>query len=441
MLYTTGEFKKTFQSFATDVFRDMCIGMNQANSNVISYINYENEKVSNNKIVEVYHHVFPIHEYFSGTGDIQFQMYAENALSQVKVATSANTLNNASQFLFYNGNIYSNPNPKGKQSQEEDRNEDGDIDSSDEAIDPTDKTTQVTIIEGEIYNESEGEREEDHDESSVPVLGNPTKGQKFTMEQLRDFDFLISNLYIVDRTTEVSKDLFDADKFWKQDMTMKIEEGKPQILIYHTHSQEAFYDSREGKVEDTVVGVGDYLVDLLENTYGIGVIHDKTIYDIVDGKLDRSLAYSVANPSIEKILEYNPTIEVVIDLHRDGVDYGLDRDEGKRTTIIDGKEVSQIMFFNGLSRNHNGEIPWLPNENLEQNLAFSFQLNLLGRKYFPDFMYPIYLKSWRYNLHLMPKSLLVELGTQYNTVEEAKNAMDYFALLLYEVLTNPSALK
>lgn len=437
MLYTTGEFKKTFQQFVVDVLSEVCLGVNSSNSSVISYIKDENERVSNNKIVEEYHHIFPIHEYFSGTGDIQFQMYAENTLSQVKVASSSYTLNDSSRFLFYNGNIYNNNKEESQNLEaENDSNESSELSENSE---DSDKKTEVIIIQGEIYQE--GEVESDHDEKSVPALGNQTNGKTYTRDQLREYDFFISNLYIVDRTTEVSKALFNADSFLNKDMTMEIKEGKPQILIYHTHSQETYYDSRKGVAEDTIVGVGDYLTDLLENTYGIGVIHDKTTYDIIDGKLDRSLAYSVATPSIEKILEYNPTIEVIIDLHRDGLKEGLERDEGKRTTTIDGKEVAQIMFFNGLSKNHNGDISWLPNENLEGNLAFSLQLNLLGRKYFPNFMYRIYLKAYRYNLHLMPKSLLVELGTQYNTVEEAKNAMDYFALILNEALTNPTALK
>ena len=93
----------------------------------------------------------------------------------------------------------------------------------------------------------------------------------------------------------------------------------PQILIFHTHSQETFADSVAGDPTTTIVGVGDYLTELLTQKYGYQVIHDTSVYDYVDGKLDRSKAYTYAEEGIAKILQENPSIEVVIDLHRDGV--------------------------------------------------------------------------------------------------------------------------
>lgn len=77
-------------------------------------------------------------------------------------------------------------------------------------------------------------------------------------------------------------------------------------------------DTVEGDTSTTIVGVGDYLTDILTNTYGYNVYHDTSVYDYVDGKLDRSKAYTYAEENVAKILEENPSIEVVIDLHRDG---------------------------------------------------------------------------------------------------------------------------
>ena len=90
-------------------------------------------------------------------------------------------------------------------------------------------------------------------------------------------------------------------------------------MIYHSHSQEEFIDSVPGDPSTTIVGVGDYLTTLLRDTYGYNVIHVTDTFDIVDGKLDRDKAYTYAQERISRILEENPSVEVVIDLHRDGV--------------------------------------------------------------------------------------------------------------------------
>ena len=133
---------------------------------------------------------------------------------------------------------------------------------------------------------------------------------------------------------------------------------------------------------------------------------------------------------MEKILEEYPTIEVVIDLHRDGVAEGT-----RLVTEAGGKPTAKIMFFNGLSRSRtNGAIDYLPNPYIRDNLAFSLQMQLAAENRYPGFVRHIYLRAYRYNLHLMPKSLLIEAGAQTNTVEEMNNAMEVLSELLAEVL-------
>lgn len=249
-------------------------------------------------------------------------------------------------------------------------------------------------------------------------------------EQLADFDYLLANYYTVDAGTTADEELLDADTLLSMDLSLEQNPDVPQILIYHTHSQEAFVDSREGEVEDSIVGMGEVLAEHLR-AYGYNVIHDTGVYDLVDGVLDRSAAYDYARASVEQILADNPTIEVILDLHRDGVD------GTKFVTEIGGKPVSMIMFFNGISRNSQDQaLSWLPNENLEENLAFSLQMQLLADELYPGFTRNIYLKAERFNLHLRPRSLLIEAGTQLNTVEEERNAMEPLADLIYRVLGN-----
>ena len=244
-------------------------------------------------------------------------------------------------------------------------------------------------------------------------------------EKLMDYDYLVQNFYRIDRTTTISSDQLNAAELLAKDLTINTDAGGPVILIYHTHSQEGYADS-DGTEAMTVVGLGDHLATLLQEIYGIPVLHDRGQYDLPS----RDSAYSKAEPAITQILKDNPSIQVVIDLHRDGVAEGT-----RLVSQVNGKDTAKIMFFNGLSRTTaNGDISYLPNPYIQDNLAFSLQMQLAAAELYPDFTRPIYLKGYRYNMHLCPKSLLVEVGAQTNTFAEAKNAMEPLAHLLAQVL-------
>ena len=251
-----------------------------------------------------------------------------------------------------------------------------------------------------------------------------------SIERLRDFDYLISNFYIVDSTTMIGPEQLNVDDLLGRSMKIDQSTGGPKVLIFHTHSQETFVDSTPGDTNTSIVGVGEYLTKLL-NEKGIETIHDTGVYDIINGQLDRSNAYENAEASIRPILEANPSVEVVIDLHRDGV-----AEDTHLVTEINGKQTAKIMYFNGLSRTRtNGDIAYLYNPYIQDNLAFSLQMELASESNYPGFARHIYLGGYRYNLHLVPKSLLVEAGAQTNTVEEMMNAMEVLADTLHHVLT------
>lgn len=283
---------------------------------------------------------------------------------------------------------------------------------------------KIGYLEGNI---SQGDITESIETGSemVETLTN-TETVDYTLEQLKNISFLIRNFYTVDASTKITETLFDADELLNKDMTMKQGNDAPQILIYHTHSQEAYADSRPGKVEDTVIGAGEYLAGILEEDYGYNVIHDTTTYDTLDAEKGHKAAYTEALKGLTKILEDNPTIEVMIDLHRNSGE--------AKTTMLGGKETAQIMLFNGLCRDQNGPMVALDNPYLQDNLALSFQLQIKSREIYPGLFIKNYLKSYRYNMHLRPKSMLVELGTYKNTVESAMNAMVPFAKILDDVL-------
>lgn len=245
--------------------------------------------------------------------------------------------------------------------------------------------------------------------------------------QLSDYETLVQNFYAIDANTMAGSDQLSAEKLLGMDMTLPPGEGtEPQILIYHTHSQEAFADSTAGDVNTGIVGVGERLTQILTEQYGYSVLHHTGQYDVET----RDNAYSRALPAVEQILAEHPSIQVVIDLHRDEVAEGT-----RLVTDVQGRPTARFMFFNGLSRTRKtGDIDYLQNENQEANLAFSFQMQLKAAEYYPGLTRRIYLKGYRYNMHLRPRTLLVELGAQNNTVEEAMNACDPLAHILDMVL-------
>ncbi|MDE6607525.1 MAG: stage II sporulation protein P, partial [Lachnospiraceae bacterium] len=240
-------------------------------------------------------------------------------------------------------------------------------------------------------------------------------------------DSLIKDFYAVDSTTKADADLINLDKLLNRDLTIDKNTEGYQILIYHTHSQEAFADSVPGDKSTTIVGAGERLAQILTEKYGYKVLHHMGEYDVEY----RDDAYSKALPEIEKVLAENPEIQVVIDLHRDEVAEGT-----KLVTDLQGRPTARFMFFNGLSyTRQTGKIGYLENENLEGNLAFSFQMQVACNEYFPGLTRRIYLKGYRYNMHLKERCLLVELGAQNNTVEEIMNACDPLAQALDMVLS------
>ena len=248
------------------------------------------------------------------------------------------------------------------------------------------------------------------------------------MQELGEYETLVKKFYTVDSVAMIGSDLLNAETLAGVDLRIsKVAEG-PQILIYHTHSQEGFADSIAGDENTTIVGVGEHLAEILRNQYGYEVLHHTGKYDVET----RDNAYSRALPEIKQILEENPSIQVVIDLHRDAV-----ADESNKLVMdLDGRPTARFMFFNGVScTRKTGSIDYLYNPNLSTNLAFSFQMKKVAEEYYPGLTRKNYIHGYRYNMHLCGRTTLIELGAQNNTLEEAMNACDPIAHILDMVLT------
>ena len=287
------------------------------------------------------------------------------------------------------------------------------------------------LKENGMYAENQAAQEgqqEGQEADSLSAKFQPVtdKSYSYRWEDLHSYEMLIKAFYAVDSTTRAGEGLLQVDALLERDMSIQRNESQPQILIYHTHSQEGFADSVAGDESTSIVGVGDYLASILREQYGYNVLHNTESYDLES----RDYAYSNSLPALEQLLEEYPSIEVVIDLHRDAMP------EDRRLVVdIQGRPTAQFMFFNGLSRTTKGTIEYLDNPYLEDNLAFSFQMQAACNEYYPGLARRIYLKAYRYNMHLCPKTLLIELGAQNNTVQEAMNACEPLAHILDLVLS------
>ena len=252
------------------------------------------------------------------------------------------------------------------------------------------------------------------------------KQAKYVSSQLQSTEFVKKTFFTEDATTMIRPEQIEYQTLMNFDATLKQGAEAPQILIYHTHSQEAYIDSNPQDAATTIMGVGEHLAEILRTEYGFHVLHHMGQYDVKS----RDDAYAEAAVGLEAVLEQNPTIEVVIDLHRDAVAEG-----NKLVMTLQGQDMAQFMFFNGLSYTRaRGELTSLPNPYVQDNLAFAFQMKLTADEYYPGLTRKTYLKGYRYNLQYRPKSLLIELGAQTNTVEEAMNACRPLAHIISMVL-------
>lgn len=223
---------------------------------------------------------------------------------------------------------------------------------------------------------------------------------------------------------------WDFNELAQKELALRAVDKGPQVLIFHTHCREAYVGGA------TVVDVGEALKETLENQYGVSVLHitDSFYEDDNQTAFPTRGEYERMEVVIEKVLRENPSISVVIDLHRDGVNSDV-----HLVTDIEGKQTAKIMFVNGLCLNRNleGKVEdkaALPNPYLKENLAFSLQSLMTMNACYPGLGRKIYLAEWRFSTHMCPQSLLVEWGAQTNTSDEAMNAVEPFARVLMNVL-------
>ncbi|HZK57634.1 MAG TPA: stage II sporulation protein P [Clostridia bacterium] len=211
--------------------------------------------------------------------------------------------------------------------------------------------------------------------------------------------------------------------------SIKIEKNKPNILIYHTHGTESYKPITEGnyhslKKEYTVIGAANVITEELEKK-GYEVIHDTTYHDYPS----YSGSYNRSATTVTSILKKNPSIRVILDIHRDGYDKIDTRKDRLKLTEnskveINGENVARFQFVIGATSKNRKEVE-----------CFACFVKAVSDSKYPGFSKEILVKQYgSYNQYLSDYAALVELGANSNTIEEAKRAGYYFADVVADAL-------
>ena len=213
--------------------------------------------------------------------------------------------------------------------------------------------------------------------------------------------------------------------------------GKPNVLIYHTHTTEAYRqdgsytykasgDSRTEETDKNIVAVGEELRRQLE-AQGFSVIHDTTDHE--PPKLATS--YSRSLETMEMYREKYPDMDIYIDVHRDAANVETQQDD---VVVIDGERCARLMFVVGTGEGKSGN-GYSPKPNWTANYALAKSICSKLDEIDANFTRDIRVKTGRYNQHVTDMCLLVEVGHNANTLDEALNSMKHLAKSMRAVIT------
>lgn len=213
----------------------------------------------------------------------------------------------------------------------------------------------------------------------------------------------------------------DAKTEKQESETKKVKKnnGAPRVLIYHTHATESYLPSTAGnyhtvKEENTVRDAGEVLKETLEEN-GIAVVHDKTLHD----NPSYNESYSRSYDTLKTLLKKYPSVECVIDLHRDATP----EETAGPTMNIKGKKTAVYSYV--LSNT---------TETYEENKAFIAELNAIAGQSFEGYTGDILERPYWYNQELSGKSILIEMGNNRNNIKEVRQCARYFGEILSRAL-------
>ena len=295
-------------------------------------------------------------------------------------------------------------------------------------------------IPGASSEEADAQKPEDADSSGsdtplVPATREPPPRSEnsgdIVTQQISAGSSFVQGIAIKNassRTVDIASELAQKPDLGLTDTT------EPQVLIMHTHTSECYmtYDAGYYNSDDpvrssdptcSVLAVGETIAATLREA-GIGVIHDSTFHD----SPKYSGAYERSAVTVQGILDQYPSIKVVLDIHRDAMTQG-DGTKIKPTVEIDGKKAAQCMIIASTC-----DTEAVPHPNWKQNLRFALRLQSALHTKYEGLVRPLYLVDSRYNQHLTNGSLLIEVGSDSNTVEEAVYSGQLVGKTLAQVL-------
>ena len=260
------------------------------------------------------------------------------------------------------------------------------------------------------------------DETHYPVVET-----MYSTGQIGYNDFYLKN------TTGLT---LDIGKYLENPLGFDFENSdKIQVLVVHTHTTESYltYDAgyyhesfypRSNDSDRNMVRVGEAVVNRLREQ-GIGAVHATEVHDYpeYDG------AYYRSYDTIEKYLEMYPDIKVILDVHRDSISYGSEGGKVKPTFTYNGRKAAQIMIMAGCDTDGSLEFPFW-----EENLSFALKLQDTAESMYPGMTRPLYFGNFVYNMNANNGSLLIEMGTDANTLSEAVYSGELLANVLAKVL-------
>ena len=224
----------------------------------------------------------------------------------------------------------------------------------------------------------------------------------------------------------------DMTSLLQKDSPVALGEQGVQVLIMHTHGTEAYTQSpghayvASGEYRTTdssanLLRVGQEICDIL-NDRGVSAVHSRTLndYPAYNGSYNRALK------DIQAHIQQYPTIQLVIDVHRDAIATG--NTYYKTAAEVDGQQTAQLMFVTGT------DAGGLTHDHWQDNLAFQAQLHDRLNSTYPGIMRPMSIRASRFNQHIRKGSMLVEVGACGNTLEEALAAAQIFANTLADAL-------
>lgn len=215
----------------------------------------------------------------------------------------------------------------------------------------------------------------------------------------------------------------DTEKLINAPLAFESENNKPNVLIVHTHTTESYYETDRNLDENkNMIAIGKVIKEKLSNA-GIAVIHDTTVHDYPS----YNNAYTRSAATVKNNISNNPDINIVLDIHRDAV-ATEDGSKLSLVTDINGEKVAQMMFVVGTDVQ-------LKHEYWEENLKLALKLQHSANELYPGLMRPINLREQRFNQQLSKGSIIIEVGTNGNTIDEAKRGAELMGDVLVKVLS------